>query len=304
MLFHVRGKHGGTIIADNGSIKRINTSGKPLMSGGVYPAWHPNGKIVAFSVNKISQMFHAVKEKNIIVMDTLSDLIIYNIEKNKTLTNKAVFGKSYMETFPAWSPDGKYLYYCRTAKLSDSITYDKVRYDLIRIAFDAETEKWGNPDTLILASKINGSISFPKLSPDGKYLMFTLADYGTFPIWHDEADLYLLDLTSRIYSKLKSNSDKTESYHQWSSNSKWFVFSSKRLDGLWGRSFFSYIDEKGNASKPFLLPQKNPHFYETFLKSYNVPELVKGEVKTSSFELTNTILSDSIQAVFDNKSLN
>jgi len=174
----------------------------------------------------------------------------------------------------------------------------------MRISFDSKTEKWGSPDTVISSEKINGSISFPKMSPDGKYLMFTLADYGTFPIWHDEADLYLLDLKTGKYSKMNVNSDKTESYHQWSSNSKWFVFSSKRMDGLWGRSFFSYVDSKGNTSKPFVLPQKDPHFYDFFLKSFNVPELITGKIESDQFDLTNAILGDSIQAIFDNNSLN
>jgi len=304
MLIHIRGKHGGTVFIDGKSMKKINTSGKPLISGGVYPGWHPDGKHVAFSVNKISQMFHSVKGKNLIVMDTLSDLIVYNVDDNKIITSKAVFGKSHMETFPGWSADGKYLYYCRSNEIFDTIPYDKVRYDLMRIAFDTKTEKWGAPDTVISSAKINGSISFPKISPNGQYLMFTLADYGTFPIWHDEADLYLLDLKSGKYSKIKANSDKTESYHQWSSNSKWFVFSSKKMDGLWGRSFFSHVDERGNTSKPFVLPQKDPHFYDFFLKSYNLPELITGKIEADHFDLTTAIMGDSIQAVFDNTSLN
>ena len=97
--------------------------------------------------------------------------------------------------------------------------------------------------------------------------------------------------------------DSTESYHQWSSTGSWFVFSSKRLDGLWGRPFFAYIYPDGNTSKPFILPQEDPYFYDTFLKSYNIPELIIGKIKSRQFNLTSYILGESTQADFDTNSI-
>ena len=57
------------------------------------------------------------------------------------------------------------------------------------------------------------------------------------------------------------------------------LFSSRRMDGLYTRPFIAYIDEKGQACKPFLLPQKDTDFYFRFMKSYNIPEFITGEVK-------------------------
>ncbi len=54
------------------------------------------------------------------------------------------------------------------------------------------------------------------------------------------------------------------------------MFASKRDDGMYGRPYFAHIDENGKVSKAFLLPQKDPDFYDFFLKSYNIPELSKG----------------------------
>ena len=128
---------------------------------------------------------------------------------------------------------------------------------------------------------MNKSASFPRISPDGKYLVFTLADYGTFPIWHREADLYLLNLQSNIVKKMDINSDETESYHSWSVNGNWLVFSSKRADGRSARPYFAYIDSSGKQGKEFLLPQKDPSIYDRMLESFNIPEFVTGRIKVN-----------------------
>jgi len=118
----------------------------------------------------------------------------------------------------------------------------------------------------------------PSVSPDGRYLVFTLHDYGTFSIWHKEADLYLLDLHNGKTSKMDLNSDATESYHSWSSNGKWLVFSSKRGDGLTARPYFSYFISPDSTGKPFVLPQKDPTLYERLEKTFNRPEFVTGKI--------------------------
>jgi hypothetical protein len=74
------------------------------------------------------------------------------------------------------------------------------------------------------------------------------------------------------------NSAKSDTYHSWSSNSRWFVFASKRDDGLYGKPYFCYIDREGRAHKPFCLPQRYPRFYDNTLKSFNAPELGRGRV--------------------------
>ena len=66
---------------------------------------------------------------------------------------------------------------------------------------------------------------------------------------------------------------KSNTYHSWSSNSRWFVFASKRGDGQYGKPYFCHIDADGNLTKPFVLPQKSSRFYLYNLKSFNVPDL-------------------------------
>ena len=158
--------------------------------------------------------------------------------------------------------------------------YNKLKYSLCSITFDPLTGSFGNNiDTLVSAARTGKSVSFPRISPDGRHLVFTLSDYGTFPIWHREADLYLLDLANGNYQPVVAiNSTETESYHSWSSNGSWLVFSSRRTDGLYTRPFISYTDKNGNFGKPFMIPQKDPDYYEESLKSFNVPEFVTGKI--------------------------
>ena len=82
------------------------------------------------------------------------------------------------------------------------------------------------------------------------------------------------------------NSDDVESYHSWSSNSRWLVFSSRRDDGLYTKPYFSYIDKDGVAHKPFLLPQRNPRrYYQLQMNAYNIPEFVSGKVELNGSEI-------------------
>jgi hypothetical protein len=129
-----------------------------------------------------------------------------------------------------------------------------------------------------------------------------MSDYGNFSIWHNEADLYLLNLADGSYKKMDNvNTDRTESYHSWSSGSHWFVFSSRRTDGLYTRSYFAWLDDNGEASKPFVLPQKDPDFYDNCLRSFNMPELITGKVKVNGRNMLKSIGADAKSVTFELK---
>jgi hypothetical protein len=160
-------------------------------------------------------------------------------------------------------------------------------YSLVRRPFDAETGTLGAPaDTVWSASERGLSVCHPKASPDGRWLLFTVADYGTFPINHRECDLRMMDLqTGEVLTLEEVNADKSDTYHSWSSNAKWFVFASKRGDGMFGKPWFSHVSEDGSVTKPFLLPQQDPHFYDTMTRSFNVPDLGNASVGFDAAEI-------------------
>ena len=124
--------------------------------------------------------------------------------------------------------------------------------------------------------------------------MYTLSNFGCFSIWHPESDLWLHDLeTGEDRPLLEVNSDAAESYHNWSSNGRWFVFSSRRDDGSYTRLYLSHFDESGVASKPFLLPQFKADQNLDLMKSYNVPEFSVEPIKINFREQLKAINSEA-----------
>lgn len=295
-LVHIRGSLGGTYFVDGKKIVKTDLKTKEMAYGAVYPAWHPGGRYVAFSSNNIVQNFHSSPENNIEVTDLASSLVLYDIEKNEMSPIKEADTLKFMETFPEWSPNGKYLYYCRAKQVKDSFDIKKIKYNLVRKSFDQASMTFGKTEVVFDALSINKSVSFPRISPDGQYLVFTLHDYGNFSIWHKEADLYLLTLKDGKSDRMTLNSDQTESYHSWSSNSKWLVFSSKRGDGLTARPYFAYFGSPDQVGKPFVLPQKDPGLYKRLMKTFNRPEFVKGKIDLGPRDFEEAAKEEPVKA--------
>lgn len=277
--FHVRGANGATIVHHDGKTEILQAQNATLGGSMVYPYWHPSGKYCAYSTNTTRQSFHAVKEKLIEVIDLKSDIFVYRPDTHELILDSSLMTKVNFETYPAFSPDGKTLYFCSSKAYEIPENYKKVQYNLCKIAFD-DGKLSGKIDTLFDAAAMNKSCTFAKPSYNGKYIMFTLSDYGCFPIWHHEADLWLLDLqTGKARPLHEINSPDTESSHNWSSGSHWFAFVSRRENGLYSQLFFSCIDDSGKASKPFLLPQENPlEYYSNTTYSFNVPDFTTKKV--------------------------
>ena len=297
-LFHVRGSMGGTYFYSNGTFRKINLKTKEMKNSAVYPRWHPSGKFVAFSSNKITQRFHAADNKKVEVTDLESSLVLYDVTKNEIMDINPANRDKFMDTYPECSPDGNYLYFCRSVQIGEQYDYKQIKYNLYRVSFDKEKRSFGEAELVFVAIQLNKSITFPRISPNGKFLIVTMADYGCFPIWHKDADLYSIDLTNLTASRLTLNSDFSDSYHSWSSNGKWLVFSSKRGDGLTARPYISYIDEKGNSYKPFILPQEDPEFYQRFLKSFNIPEFSTVEIDLNPGEIRRLAKTEATSALW------
>ena len=307
MSLHIRGPHGATLISHNGSpITAYNTKTDQTLGFCVYPYWHPSGKYIAYSTNSTSQLFHSADSNRIEVFDTASDLQVYDVEKNKLLITPVLKQDSIYETYPVFSADGRSLYFCAAQAIPEgSYKLDSIRYNLCRIDFNPETGTFGDSiETVIDAVAQGKSVSFPRPSYDGRYICYTLSDYGQFSIWHHEADLYMLDLTTKRSTAMNNaNSDDTESFHNWSTNSRWMVLSSRRDDGLFTRPYFCHVDKNGVVGKAFMLPQRNPRkFYRDRFLSFNVPDFVINPTRFDGRKASRIIV-DEMRKNFDVRSV-
>lgn len=273
---HLRGRKGGTYLRGGGLPDRVVDMNNSRTLGVVYPYWHPSGDYVAYSTNDIKQSFHNVPDKVLEVYDLASDVVIYDVRKDELVVLPELADSAKLETFPVFSADGKTLYYC-SASWADS--FADIRYSLMAVGFNPEDGTlFGEPRTVW--EREGKSVSFPRPSYDGRYLVFALSDFGNFSIWHPEADLYLLDLASgQVRCLDELNSPDTESYHSWSSSSKWIVFSSRRQDGRFTRPFIAHLNDDRSFDKPFQLPFRSPDDEALMLQSYNIPEFCSGDIR-------------------------
>ena len=301
MQFHARQNHGGTVIAYDGKVWKVNMKNDSILSAGVYPAWHPFLNMIVYSTNNTYQAFHTIDPNKIEVFDIASDMIVYDVEKNE-VTNIENDPNEF-EVFPCWAPDGKTLYYCSAfLEVPDSVkgrgdyivrSSRHIRYNIYRKSFDPTTRQFGPRELVFDAAVQNMSATLPRVSPDGRFLMFTMGKYGVFHIWHHDADLWLMDLTTGETHPMKEiNSNDTESYHTWSSNGRWVVFSSRRDDGNFTRPFFAHIDKNGKGTKPFELPSADPDYHRQFMKCYNIPEFMTGPVTIKPQEFADVLKGD------------
>ena len=221
-------------------------------------------------------------------------LVVVDMQDHSLVVDPRLTDPDYLESTPAFTPDGRTLYYLRAKAYEVPREVEKIKYDLMRADFDPQTGRIGEIETVIPASAEGYSVTFPRPSYDGRWLMYNKADFSIFPIDHKEADLWLMDLeTGETRPIDEVNSDFSESFHNWSSNSRWFLFSSRRADGLYVQVYLSSIDAEGRCTKPFVLPQENPReYYHNTLYSFNVPDFTKARVEFDTRGVYREVFSD------------
>lgn len=317
MQFHARQTYGGTMIVVDGVPRKVDLKAdSSVISAGVYPSWHPKKPLIAYSVNTTGQSFHTKDLEKVEVQDSHSDLILYDVEANtvQMIANEP----DELETFPWWAPEGDYLYFCSAhyhydakggdRKLMDD--YRSIHYNVYRMPYDGASGTFGPRELVFDADSIGRSATMPRISPDGRWLVFSLGDYGCFHVWHKSSDLWIMDLGTdphhadlaaarRSARKLEEAcSPDVETQPFWSSNSRWLLFSSRRDDGSYTRPYIAYVDKEGKARKPFILPQDDPEFYLDFYRSFNLPVFMSGPVTISPQRFAREFKSEGVKATF------
>jgi Flp pilus assembly protein TadD len=182
----------------------------------------------------------------------------------------------YVHTNATWSPDGKYLVFARAeardpyppgtklAEKANDPNETQIRYDLYRIPFNGG--KGGTPEPVDGASKNGMSNSFPKVSPDGKWIVYVQAKNGL--LMRPDGKLHMVPFGGGTARKMNCNTPLMNSWHSFSPNGRWMVFSSKSRSP-YTQMYLTHIDVNGNDSPPILIENAT-----AANRAVNIPEFV------------------------------
>ena len=294
IMMQIRGAGGGTMVQKDGRQQWLDTKTDSTKAAGSYSYWHPGGDYCAMAVNSVHQSFFVGTGQRIEVYHKFSDVEVLDTRTNELILSPLLETED-LEIFPAFSAAGDALYYSSSKPCNVPAEYEKVKCSLCRIGFDATNGRFGeHVDTLLNGPATDRSYTLARPSYDGRWLMYCVASRGNFPVCENDADIWLMNLgTGQSHAVNEVNSQWSESYHNWSENSKWFVYSSKRENGMYAQLYIAGIDDQGRVSKPFLLPQRNPRkFYQELMDSYNVPDFTKSKVSFDAHEAYRQVFRD------------
>ncbi len=210
-------------------------------------------------------------------------LVVYDTKTGSFQPLPGADDPEYVQSNPTWSPDGKSIVFARTKVYrkesianAQSILLDEkdvpefiedkepFKFDLYRVAFN--DGRGGKAEPIEGASHNGMSNFFAKFSPDGKWIVFTKAE--NYMLLMPDSELYIIPAEGGEARRLRANTPLMNSWHSWSSNGRWLVFSSK-ANTPYTQLFLTHIDEDGRSTPPVVLER-----FTGTDRAANIPEFV------------------------------
>jgi hypothetical protein len=182
----------------------------------------------------------------------------------------------YVQTDGAWNPDGKYIVFARALARAPRVPGQRpalrandpnetpIQYDLYRIPFN--DGKGGTPERIVGASENGMSNNFPKISPDGRWIVFVQCKNGQ--LMRPDSQLYIVPFGGGAARRLRANTRLMNSWHSFSPNGHWLVFSSKARSP-YTQMYLTHLDANGNDSPAILIDNAT-----NANRAVNLPEFV------------------------------
>jgi len=245
---------------------------------GLFSRVSPDGQFV---VSAVDEEVHVVNYMDFRFLQTFyptrSRIAFYDRKTRRVATLPGADDSSFVQCNPVWSPDGRWVAFLRArarpawpaynsprATFANDSLETQIKYDLYRVPFNGG--RGGTPSPIQGASATGMSVSFPKYSPDGKWIVFVRAKNGL--LMRPDSRLYIIPAGGGAARELRCNLSLMNSWHSFSPSGRWLVFSSKAFSPF-TQMFLTHIDENGNASPAILVPNSTaPN------RAVNIPEFV------------------------------
>ena len=237
----------------------------------------PDGRHVVTTVNESLYVVNFMDHRFLQVFyPTRGILAYYSRETGQMRALPGADDPAFVQCDPAWSPDGEWVVFAR-APARDSFEEGRpcplqandptelpMQYDLYRVPFNSG--KGGPPEPIEGASHNGVSNTFPKVSPDGKWIVFVKCRNGQ--LMRPDSELWIVPFEGGRVRRMRCNLSLMNSWHSFSPNGRWMVFSSK-ANTPYTQMFLTHIDEDGNDSPAILVPDSTKAN-----RAVNIPEFV------------------------------
>jgi len=237
----------------------------------------PDGRYVVTTVNE--DVFVAnFKDYGFLQVfyPTRGILVYYDSATRRIKALPGADNPNFVQTNGFWSPDSQTIVFAR-ARARDAYPKGEampqsagdpsetpIQYDLYRIPFNRG--KGGRATAIVGASRNGMSNSFPKVSPDGRWIVFVGSRNGQ--LMRPDGQLYIVPSKGGAARRMRCNTRRMNSWHSFSPNGRWLVFSSKSRSP-YTQMFLTHIDEEGNDSPAILIENAT-----AANRAVNIPEFV------------------------------
>ncbi|MCK4416862.1 MAG: PD40 domain-containing protein [Candidatus Latescibacteria bacterium] len=247
--------------------------------GFTYVAWNSEGNKLAISANQAFSSLTPIVFEAQELEYSFSDIAVYDLSEECSFLLPGANSPDYLEIYPAWTPDGKQIVF---SQAKAGVSARVIKYNIYVV--DYNDGKGGKAVPVAGVSYNGKSNYYARFSPDGKWMSLCMADQGS--LIESSSDIYLLSASLEGQAhRLECNADyAADSWHSWSSNSRWLVFATKRDDGVFARFYLTQIDDKGHASPAVRMPLKDPT-----LASFNIPEFLAQMPRFSERQLFDVV---------------
>jgi Flp pilus assembly protein TadD len=210
-------------------------------------------------------------------------LVVYDTQTGTFKPLPGADDPEYVQSNPTWSRDGKTIVFARTKAYKKDVVANATsvllsekdvpefvndkepfKFDLYRVPFNEG--KGGKAEPIQGASHNGKSNYFAKFSPDGKWIIFCKAE--NYMLLMPDSELYIIPAEGGEARRLRANTPRMNSWHSWSSNGRWLVFSSK-ANTAYTQLFLTHIDEQGESTPPVVLDR-----FTGSDRAANIPEFV------------------------------